>query len=1058
MEIPASIGLKMTQQEQRRVGRLVGHIKSVADFLSDAVEGFKDTDFPAAIARALPWAEVVGESVAEALPPVKFVVKLFKTLTKETDPEALGHLACTIAYEHAVEQAIKEVGDPENAKQANRAVKAQLASFEPCEEVDLGVFSLSHALEHEFVRRADRLLQEATSAVGYTKAQINQLKNEVHDRFVPSLKALLSDGGTKEQFTPFTQYIELGTQERQAYKALSQHAQSQRWLFEEAPVFGREPFALKHIYVETECGKLTWGEINKSSPVSEWKRASETERMDPFSERWGSRHSLVETVIDLIGDPNFRDAIIVQGVAGAGKSSFTLRLCVELLKHGLRPIRIRLKDLRLDQHVSEALPKAVLLSVEEQLSGGGAARPENLFLDGTIFNQETTFRQVRLCRYVLILDGWDEISLSTAEGFKMRVDKMLDQIRSEYLSTRPLPVRVILTGRPSSEVNNSAFLREKTPILTIRTLRPDHLKKFVRDLTQAVKEQPICVKDGDIWTVPDLENFASVFTKYEEGFAATMPDPKRPGQDAARATEGAPDSLAVLGLPLLAHLAIRLISEWKGRPEQLVENPTTLYRSLVDLTCRKGGKAEVDTIEVERQYRILGSELRRLLQKTAAAMTVCGEESISYRELSLRLGDEEEELDRKSTAATEEHVLSSLMISFYFKGGHTHLGCEFAHKSFREYLFAEAIVEALKKYGRDQTRVLEERASYWKDFDEYDHRYEFSRALAELLAPQWLSPEVVAHLEQLVPWEIARANEGQATKEVGTPTEPLNMEGWKRVRDGLADLWDWWAEGVHLRPQPAREGKRRELVFHGPYVSELIQHSAPLDTGQGTTLPEPVRTTTMDAHLGEGLFCLCAIVHFCIAVTEWPTPDELWKGVSPIGEGTRRYQSILKQGDSEWVLFAPSGKESGYFANYICRINSAGWRPRGDFPGFTNLSGINLREVMLNRASLSRANLYRARLDRAILNRAILNRAILDGAILNKAILDGARLNGASLSGVSLSGASLNGASLLNTSGLTWEQVDLASIDDETKLPPEFEQQKRDRAEQVEAATKTESK
>jgi hypothetical protein len=50
------------------------------------------------------------------------------------------------------------------------------------------------------------------------------------------------------------------------------------------------------------------------------------------------------------------------------------------------------------------------------------------------------------------------------------------------------------------------------------------------------------------------------------------------------------------------------------------------------------------------------------------------------------------------------------MISFYFKGGREDRGCEFLHKSFREYLYAEAVVEMLKDYGLKQSGSLAKRA------------------------------------------------------------------------------------------------------------------------------------------------------------------------------------------------------------------------------------------------------------------------------------------------------------------------------------------------------------
>src|SRR6185295_9112638 len=152
------------------------------------------------------------------------------------------------------------------------------------------------------------------------------------------------------------------------------------------------------------------------------------------------------------------------------------------------------------------------------------------------------------------------------------------------------------------------------------------------------------------------------------------------------------------GLPLLAHLAARLISSWEQDPKLLIHDATGLYRNLVNLTCKRGGKAEneLSLDETPEQHRIAGQKLRSLLWLTATAMTVYGQEIIPYEELSKRLELEGSELDEHVTRTTHRYSLSSLLVSFYFKGGFRHTGCEFAHKSFREYLFAEALVEDLK--------------------------------------------------------------------------------------------------------------------------------------------------------------------------------------------------------------------------------------------------------------------------------------------------------------------------------------------------------------------------
>src|SRR5262249_44796795 len=167
------------------------------------------------------------------------------------------------------------------------------------------------------------------------------------------------------------------------------------------------------------------------------------------------------------------------------------------------------------------------------------------------------------------------------------------------------------------------------------------------------------------------------------------------------------------------------------------------------------------------------------------------------------------ELTREESApgrAPEDDPFVKLMISFYFKGGHHDQGIEFAHKSFREYLFAEHIVETLKKFGDRLSSDMPRRSEHWLDFPPGDARRNLVRTLGELFAPQWLSVEVRRHLEELLTWEITRAHP-QASQEpsvfvtrFGLQTNRATFTAWEAIRDALANLWEWWTDGVHLRP------------------------------------------------------------------------------------------------------------------------------------------------------------------------------------------------------------------------------------------------------------------
>ena len=786
--------------------------------------------------------------------------------------------------------------------------------------------------------------------------------------------------------------------------------------------------------------------------------------------------------MNLIGDPKLRDAIVIQGVAGSGKSSFTLKLCSELIREGLHPIRVRLRDINLSRPVVEALPRALFPSDRyAALDVQASPRPDDLFLGGSIFKEKTTFRGTDICPYVLILDGWDEISISATTGFKVRVTNMLSELRSEYLRNRQVPVRVILTGRPSNAVSESKFLLENTDVLTMRPLRPEQVQEFVGKLKKALEDRPVRVEvrdEKEVWRITDMARFDAVVERYREDFEATIKASEE-GRTQTHEDGSTPGgSMAVLGLPLLTHLAVRLMSQWRGDDlTQLIQNPTTLYRSLVDLTCEKGGKSSDDLSSIGDQFRITGAQLRDLLRQTATAMTVYGQESISFMELALRLGLDVKDLDYKINSATEDHVLSQLMVSFFFKGGQRHLGCEFLHKSFREYLYAEGIVEALKEYGRGPNVTPQEREPYWADFADTDARRDFSRKLSEMLAAQWLSPEVISHLEQLIKWETGRAAGQEEAEAIATRTESLDVAGWERVPAGLADLWDRWAEGVHLRPQLTVDKRTRVADFEKTYGQELVELSAPFDPSFRNYSLEPKRTITMDSHLGDALFRLCAWTHYEIALSaDWienrdrdtpgALPRQIWEGVSDIGKGPRKYQSLVSQQQGEWVLFAPSGGDTRFFTNFANRINSAGWRPRGIFPTGVNLSGADLRTTVLallsfdsvwthaNLASInysgsafSKANMLEVLADDASFIQAYFGNVSIENSSLRhcsfgfnifrdtnlrKAFLVGASFNSTSFTDTDFEGANLKGA--------TFYGVDLTEINlrEALEVSPEY--------------------
>jgi hypothetical protein len=406
---------------------------------------------------------------------------------------------------------------------------------------------------------------------------------------------------------------------------------------------------------------------------------------------------------------------------------------------------------------------------------------------------------------------------------------------------------------------------------------------------------------------------------------------------------------------------------------------------LTDYTC---GSGSFGKDVAERRMQPL--RLRTLLRQAAAAMTVYGRDSIPYGELEQRLSelvekslmDEVRELDR-------ENPISGLVISFFFKGGQRELGAEFTHKSFREYLAAEAVIETLKEYGRTCQSDLPERPrrEYWKEYDASDPRFRLARRLGKILGAQWVVPEVAGHLKGLIEWEIQRARTLEGQVFAGSyPTEPVDLTGWRRIRDGLADLWDWWGEGVHLRPQPQMRGRRFDGL-EPPYVQDLIDWHIHQDRSGRDYEPWSPRTTTIDAVLGDALCRLAGLVHRHVAgVADARWMNEVaFDGQPP--HTPRRYQSWDKI-DGEWQLrFKPSGEDPDYFRYYCNRINAAGPRPDGQFPRGVYLAGADFNSCSLYRVEFTYCDLNGANLGKTNLSQAFAAHANFKSASFREAAM-----------------------------------------------------------------------
>lgn len=1001
--------LALTPGEQRQLGRELKGLVTVSGYLEALHKSVQGRFVLDRVAEAAPWLGVVAQSAVEAAAPIQFLASVLRALVSEKHPEALLYLACTIAWQRSADQAFRAVGHPTGTPGDLKAeLDRALATLRPGQgNVRFDDFSLSGALEHPFMVEADAHLDATTRALGFTGPQRRRLQGEIHSRFPSHLKTLLSHDRTRARYEGVHRMLVQGAGEhRQAQDALLEHADVQRQLFEETPALGREPFALADVYVDPDCGVLRWGEVTLDA-AGQRRRIP----LDPFVEANGGRRPLLAELMRWLGDPGYDDAIVLQGVAGSGKSAFTLRLTQALLREGLRPIRVRLRNLVLDRHVSESVPRAVPLS----LSGERARvrRPKDLFCDGDIFREEVTFGDASICPYVLILDGWDELDLASTVDLRQRIEAMLEQVRAEYLAGTSVPIRVILTGRPSQLVSESRFLRRDTVVLTLRPFTPTQLGTFIENIRGALKDSRF-PHPADIWPRNVQRDFSPLIERYAAGFDARQ---RGEGGDGAQ-------SLEVLGLPLLAHIAMRLMVRWRGDLRGLLNNPSNLYRHLVDQTCRHAGRDD-DHDEGSPGHRITGHALRELLWSTAAALTVRGRENLSLAELQEALPLDADAVEDQARAASED-PLAAMMVSFYFKGGRREAGCEFLHKSFREYLFAEAVVDALKAAG-SLSKHRRTREPGW-DYAERDPRRALTRQLGRLLSAQWLTPAVSKHLERLIDWELSRAKSKPRSTTRGLPTARLRWDGWGRVRDDLAAAWDWWTDGVHLRPVRTDDG----------LAPVLAQAWATTGIGAGADRAVP-RLHHLDAHLGDAILFLASVVHYRMALRDgWAGPKDaglvepggLWAGAAPPSDRPARQTPIVRD-QHYWLLFAPGAGRERWFRCDQARLNAVGGRPHGPWPRGAHLSGADLRGLRLgfdapdpgdaawseSVTRLNRANLSGASLRGGWLRHVDGREALWTGADLRSTELAGADFSMSDLTDARLEGAVLEKATFDGVSG-----------------------------------------
>jgi hypothetical protein len=155
------------EPHRQALERTVGKVQTVTAFLANLREAFKDTGWADSIAKVVPWTGAVFESAAENLGPIKFIVDIFKKATEINDPEQLAWIACTLAYQRALERALLDIGSPQQP--LGELLEYDFKWLDASSTESFETFSFDYALLHPFTREQNRAVEAYGFILGYTR-------------------------------------------------------------------------------------------------------------------------------------------------------------------------------------------------------------------------------------------------------------------------------------------------------------------------------------------------------------------------------------------------------------------------------------------------------------------------------------------------------------------------------------------------------------------------------------------------------------------------------------------------------------------------------------------------------------------------------------------------------------------------------------------------------------------------------------------------------------------------------------------------------------------------
>jgi len=775
----------------------------------------------------------------------------------------------------------------------------------------------------------------------------------------------------------------MGFLKKSVNEALQSHRRKILSRYFDEPIWNELGLTLDKTYVDLECGSLTWGDITESI-----RRGGAG--LNPLDESSAPRTNLLTATLEWLQKENAQEFLVIEGSPGSGKSSFTVRLAVKLIEQGYQPIRVRLRDLGKNSD-GEPIAEIAIKILE---------------VDPTELEYALEDPQTKA---ILILDGWDELTLLPDQSLINRVGNFLESIRNAVLDRWKGRIPVIITGRPTKAVTTPRNMTENTRILTIYRFSPAQLRDYL------VKLDSIYSKDSDM--SPEIE---IILQRYEDDW---------------KLSQGVPSSqlagtIDVVGWPLLAHVAYRLMRECEpARQTSLIADRTMLLRCLTEYYCIHSRNPSDEPSGTEVRSRLEAPTLRSLVQETAIAMTVAGTECISHevlrREMASWSSGSKADENLKLAGAVDPDIF---LINYLFKSGVEYLGCEFIHKSLREFAFAQAVVDNLKRC---------EVPANVKHVHNVDTMPE---ARLAILSRQWLSREIWDHIERQISWEIYRESpEYEDPIAFQSGERPLGIDAWCRIRDRLAQRWTRWAHSsTELLPPKShpKSNSKSDQMFKGMEIDNA----------------------GADARLGAALFRLCATLHAVLAGRILETSGlmdhqkNMWEELGVIVTAGSDQATLAQTSDQRLCFFAPGNddEESGpsLLRSVMARINAYYASSKEELPERCDLTFLVSTSAALERLSFQYCNLSYSNLSESNLSGADLQGADLSGAWLCKSNLTRANLNmtdlpyasfrESNLEGTSLKGADIEAADFRNAKGLSPEQIRVTKNWQSAEFDPEF--------------------